>query len=355
MTLSEFGYTPEIQDQFEEIAPPETVVARVIEEQRGLYRIATAARESHAKATGRLQRDAGERVDLPAVGDWVAVTDETTGDVALIHAVLPRRTALVRKRSGETAEGQVIAANVDVVFIVAALDGDFNLRRIERSLALVQECGALPVVLLNKADLCETADECRAEVEACAPGVEVHVLNALERDGYASFAHHVGPGRSGALIGSSGVGKSTIVNGLVGSEAQRTAPVRARDNRGQHTTTSRQLIPLPTGGCLVDTPGMRQFGLWESTEAMGSTFGEIDELALQCRFRDCGHSSEPGCAVEAAIDGGDLDAARLDSYRKLKRELAHMERQQNARAALMEKRRAKALTKSVRKRPNRRA
>jgi len=326
MTLSEFGYTPEIQDQFEEIAPPETVVARVIEEQRGLYRIATAARESHAKATGRLQRDAGERVDLPAVGDWVAVTDETTGDVALIHAVLPRRTALVRKRSGEAAEGQVIAANVDVVFIVAALDGDFNLRRLERSLALVQECGALPVVLLNKADLCETADECRAEVEACAPGVEVHVLNALERDGYASFAHHVGPGRSGALIGSSGVGKSTIVNGLVGSEAQRTAPVRARE-----------------------------FGLWESTEAMGSTFGEIDELALQCRFRDCGHSSEPGCAVEAAIDGGDLDAARLDSYRKLKRELAHMERQQNARAALMEKRRAKALTKSVRKRPNRRA
>jgi len=264
--------------------------------------------------------------------------------------VLPRRGALVRLAAGSGHRSQVLAANVDLVLLLCGLDGDFNPRRVERALVAVAESGARPVVVLNKADACDALDERRRDMEAAAPGVPVLAISALTGAGVEPLAALITAGSTVVLLGSSGVGKSTLANRLLGQETQATAEVRAHDSRGRHTTTHRALFVLPGGGVLIDTPGLRELRLLAEPEAASQAFTDLESLAAGCRFADCGHAREPGCAVRAAVEEGALDAARLASYRKLQAELRHLERRGDPRAMSAEKQRWKAIHKAARHR-----
>jgi ribosome biogenesis GTPase len=347
--LRGFGWDDGWQEAFAEHEAAGRVPGRVCLEQRGSWRVLTEDGERPASLAGRVRHEAVGRPDLPVVGDWVALTVASDDEAARIEAVLPRRSAFVRRLAGGTAEAQVLAANLDVVFLVSGLDGDYNPRRIERAVTLAWESGARPVVVLNKADLCVDTEARVAEVTALAPGVPVHATRGLEGGGLEVFTAELRRGVAGALLGSSGVGKSTIINRLLGREALATAPVREHDARGRHTTTHRQLFVLPSGGLLVDTPGLREFGLWGEGTGLGATFADIDALAPGCRYRDCRHADEPGCAVRQAVADGRLDAERLASYHKLAKELAFLNRQVDQRAALEEKRRWKSIHKLAKK------
>ena len=272
------------------------------------------------------------------------------GSDARIRAVLPRATHFSRRAAGNPTEEQVLAANIDVVFLVSGLDHDFNPRRIERYLVTAWDSGAAPVIVLNKADLVADPATFVAEVEAVAPDVPVLAVSARAPASVAALRQHLGHGRTAALLGSSGVGKSSIANALIGDEVLRTHEVRESDSRGRHTTTGRQLVLLPGGGILIDTPGMRELQLWESTETVAGAFSDIDGLAVGCRFRDCRHATEPGCAVIAAAAGGTLPAARLESFRKLQGEQAFLVAQQDERARIEQKRAGKIGAKALRKR-----
>ena len=295
--LDSLGWTPALEDQFTPHAADGLEPARVAVEHRGAYLVYTARGEAQAELAGRLRHEAVERGELPAVGDWVAVTPT---DPALVHAVLPRKTKFSRLAAsdhGGTIE-QVVAANVDVVFLVAGLDGDLNLRRLERYLALGWESGAEPVVVLTKADLCPDVEASVVEVELTAIGVPVHVVSNLTGEGVEELAPYFATGRTVAALGSSGVGKSSLLNRLAGEELMATGDVRA-DGRGRHTTTNRQLLRLPAGGLFLDTPGMRELRLWESEEGLAQTFDDVAAAAALCRFTDCSHGGEPGCGVQA--------------------------------------------------------
>ena len=306
-----------------------------------------ASGEMEAVLAGRLKHRATSRGDLPAVGDWVVVRkrgDETRGAIV---AVLPRRSRFSRRMAGHVTDEQVVAANVDVVFIVMALDPDFSLRRLERYLLLARESGAAPVVLLTKPDLCGDVAAHVAEVAALAGSVPVHVVSPKSGEGIEQVGRYLPPGRTGALLGSSGVGKSTIINRLVGRDVQKTRDVRASDSTGRHTTSHRELVFLPNGGFIIDTPGMRELQLWDVGEAVSETFDDIEALAAGCRFSDCRHRDEPRCAVKAAAADGRLAPGRLESYLKLQGELAYLARQQDERAQLEAKRQAKILGKAA--------
>ncbi len=350
MSIQHLGWTPRLQDAFSSLQDPTLEPARIAREDRDRYLVLAAGGERSAVLAGRLRHEAQAATDLPAVGDWVAVRAAPDGD-AVIVAVLPRATAFVRARPGETTDAQVVAANVDTVFVVAGLDGDFNVRRLERYLAAAWDSGAAPVVILNKADVADDLDARRAEVEAVAMGVPVVAISARERAGLEALAPWLVPGATVALLGSSGVGKSTIVNALLGEERQATQEVRQDDSRGRHTTASRELVPLPGGALLLDTPGMRVLTPWAGEEGLDGAFADVVALAAGCRFRDCGHADEPGCAVLAAVAGGALDPARLESWRKLQRELRWLERRRDARARAEEEARWKAIMKSMKHHP----
>jgi ribosome biogenesis GTPase len=264
-------------------------------------------------------RLAGGDAGAVAVGDWVLL--DPAQDPQLVRHALARRSALLRKAAGRTSEAQVLAANVDLVLIVTGLDGDFSPRRIERLAALAWDGGATPVVVLNKADLCPDLDARVREATAAAPGAEVLVTAALDGQGIELVRGLLPTGQTGVLVGSSGVGKSTLINRLLGSERQRTGAVRADDGRGRHVTAARQLLPLPGAGVLIDVPGLREVGVWGGDEGLQHAFADITELAAGCRFSDCGHSGEPGCAVQAEIASGGLAVARLLSFQNLQREL----------------------------------
>jgi ribosome biogenesis GTPase len=276
-----------------------------------------AVAEVEVVATGRLKHEATSRSQLPAVGDWVAVRVEADGRRGRIVAILPRRSQFSRKAAGEVTDQQIVAANVDVVGIVMALDADFSVRRLERYLLLVRESGAQPLVLLTKPDLCPDVAGRLVEVSGVAQGAPVHVVNPRLGEGTDIVRTYVPPGRTGALLGSSGVGKSTIINRLIGSEVQKTREVREGDSKGRHTTTHRELVAVPGAGLIIDTPGMRELQLWDATESVRGTFDDIDALAGGCHFADCGHDNEPKCAVKAAVAAGSLPADRLVSYVKL--------------------------------------
>lgn len=266
----------------------------------------------------------------------------------MIHAVLPRRTAFSRKAAGENEEEQVIAANIDLVLIVCGLDHDFNPRRIERYLTLARESGADSAIVLNKADLCADPQARIQEVTRIASGAPVVSICARSAEGIGPILSFIGSGRTVALLGSSGVGKSTLVNQLLGERRQRVQEVRLSDSRGRHTTTNRELAPLPHGGAIIDTPGMRELQLWAGQESVDAAFDEIAGFALQCRFRNCTHAVEDGCAVQAALRDGTLDPQRWESYRKLRAEVAWHERKTDVQAALAEKRRWKKIHKEMR-------
>ena len=350
MGLAELGWNAEIAKAFEPFAAtPHVEPARVIIEFNHIYRVWAHDGELDATASGRLKHRAASRSELPAVGDWVAIRRRREASQAAIVAVLPRRSWFSRKMAGDVTDEQVVAANVDVVFIVMALDADFSLRRLERYLLLARESGAAPVVLLTKPDLATGVDAQAAEVRSVAGELPIHVVNPRRNEGLDHVAEYLTPGRTGALLGSSGVGKSTIINRLVGQDVQKTREVRTSDAKGRHTTIHRELVMLPNGGLIIDTPGMRELQLWDVGEAVRETFDDVEAIAAGCHFTDCRHRDEPRCAVKEAAADGRLDPARLESYLRLQDELAFLARQQDERAQLEEKRRARVIGKAVKK------
>ena len=320
MQLTDLGWKPHFDASFQPYATTGLAPARVAREDRGLYRLWTEDDVLTARVTGRFSEAARTPGDYPAVGDWVAVQQHDGGQAA-ICAVLPRTSCFARGAAHGLPMGQVVAANVDIIFLMTGLDGDFNPRRIERYLAAAYGTGARPVVLLNKADLCEDAAGRVEKVECLSPGVPVHAVSAADGQGLSALAPYLANGRTAALVGSSGVGKSTLINALLGADALAVGAVRASDSHGRHTTTHRELLRLPCGALVIDTPGMRELRLWGDEEAAESVFADVVELARECRFPDCSHSDEPDCAVQQAISDGVLALERFDSYLKLEREL----------------------------------
>jgi ribosome biogenesis GTPase len=346
--LRELGWNEEVSRAFVPFAAAGLVPGRVVAGLTRLLRVGTDDGETLAEASGGLRHQARGEAELPAVGDWVGLRPRAAGQRAVIQAVLPRRTAFLRRAAGDRAVAQVLAANVDTVFLVMGLDGDYSPRRIERALVLAWESGAEPVVLLNKADLCADLLSRRAEIEAVAPGVPVLPIAAKPGEGLEALAAWLGPGRTVALLGSSGVGKSTLVNRLLGREKQRTREVMVADQRGRHTTTHRELVPLPGGALLLDTPGLREIQLWSDRGGLEATFGDVLVRAAACRFRDCRHLHEPGCAVRAAVEAGEIAASRLESFHKLGAELRALDIREDPLKRKEERGRWKAIHKSLR-------
>ena len=339
--LARLGWDRSFAAAFDAVAAPGLVPARVGVEHNHLYRVLTDGGELLAEAAGSLRHAAAGGDALPAVGDWVAVRAGAARR-ATIRAVLPRRSCFARKAAGDPTRRQVVAANVDTVFLVAGLDGDFNPRRMQRYLAAAAEGGAAPVVVLNKADVCDAVDEAATAIRALAPRVPLHATSCKEAHGLDALAAYLTGGRTVALLGSSGVGKSTIVNRLLGVERQRTRSVRGRDSRGRHTTVHRELLVRPGGGVIIDTPGMRELQLWDTDRALEDVFDNIEALAGDCRFRDCRHRSEPGCAVRGAVAAGQLAAGRLAHYQRLEDERAALQERRERLERMAEQRRSGA-------------
>lgn len=347
MHLESIGADALVYRAFEPWAAQQLTLARVASAQRDHYRLITEEGEVDAEPSGALWYRSASAAAMPVTGDWVAARIINTSE-AIVEAVLPRRTLFARRAAGRREQQQAIAANIDLVFLVSGLDGDYNPRRIERYLALAAESGAGAVIVLNKCDLCADLAARLEETRSIAGGAPVVTANTIAEDGLEELRGHLAPGCTVALLGSSGVGKSSIVNRLLGEDRLRTNAVREHDSRGRHTTTHRELIPLPQGGALIDTPGMRELQLWAGQDSIDSVFDDIAQFAVACRYRDCNHTTENGCAVRQALEDGSLDADRLVSYRKLQGEARHHEVQTNPLAALEQKRKWKAIHKAAR-------
>jgi ribosome biogenesis GTPase len=320
--LETLGWNARWADCFEPHARAGYTPARIAVEHRELYVFLSEQGEGRAAVSGRFRHLAGARADYPAVGDWVAL-EAGDPETAVIHAVVERASKFSRKAPGRASEEQVLAANLDTLFVVTSCNRDLNPRRLERYLSASAQ-GIQPVLLLNKSDLCDRPAQLVAELRTVLPGVQLHALSARTGEGIDELAPYLRAGRTVALIGSSGVGKSTLLNRLRGQDRHGVQPIRADDDRGRHTTTHRELVPLPQGGLLIDNPGLRELQLWEDADH-DKAFADVANLAASCRFTDCAHHEEPGCAVQEALADGLLDAQRLESYRKLQRELAYLE------------------------------
>jgi ribosome biogenesis GTPase / thiamine phosphate phosphatase len=344
--LQPLGWSTQLEEAFLPHAERGLVPGRVAVQHRGAYDVYSHRGELSAEVSGRLRHATQGTGDLPAAGDWVAL--EATADRAVVHAVLPRRTKLSRKVPWSPTEEQVLAANVDVVLVLTALNGDLNPRRLERYLTIVWESGAQPAILLTKADLCNDVATAVVRAESVAIGVPVHLVSSVSGLGLSEVRAYASDSRTIALLGSSGVGKSTLLNRLLGDDLLPVQEVRA-DGRGRHTTTRRELVRLPGGGLVLDTPGMRELQLWSADGGIGTAFEDVEELALKCRFADCAHVTEPGCAVLEAVDDGRLELARLRSWRKLQRELRALALKQDQRARADERRRRRVQARSFRK------
>ncbi len=347
--LEDWGWDTRWAETFGDDAAKGFFPARLIEEQRGLFQIMSEHGIKSARTPGKMRHKAADRADLPAVGDWVSAESVQNEKVVLIRRILPRRTKLSRKAAGETMEEQVIAANLDTVLVMTAFNADFNMRRLERFLTVSLESGAVPVLLINKLDACEAPGPYLEQAKAAAGAAPVIAISAKTAAGLDALNAWIKPGRTVGLIGSSGVGKSTLVNRLAGNEEIKTAQTRSKDERGRHTTTHRQLFILPNGGILLDTPGMREMQFWDSEQGLAKTFDEIEALAPSCKFKDCAHDSEPGCAVKAAVAAGTLAADRLDSWSKLKREAAAEAKRREPAMLAAEKKRTEADARALKK------
>lgn len=341
-TLEQYGWDEFFAASFADYARDGYAAGRVLLQHNRTYVLHTKDGEMPAETAGRLRHQARGNADLPAVGDWVVIRVRGGGEwKATIHEVLPRRSMFSRKMAGSRTEEQIVAANIDTLFLVTGLDNDFNPRRIERYLIMARESGARPVVILNKADVGEALEEKRKDVEAVALEVPVIIMSAKQGEGLEQLMPYLEAGQTVSLIGSSGVGKSTIINRLLGREKQKTSDVRESDERGQHTTTHRELLMLPTGALIIDTPGMRELQLLVRDQGLRDTFDDIRALGENCHFRDCQHQNEPQCAVKAALESAELDAERFANYRKMQDEMAALAIKQNVRASEAEKERTK--------------
>lgn len=349
MSLFRWGWNGYFEAIWRAMEREKAVPARVIAQSRGTWRVSGDFGECSAEAAGRLRLAAEAGADWPAVGDWVAAELQDRGGAAMIREVLPRRSQFVRKLAGKRIAEQVIAANVDTALLVSALDGDFNPRRVERYLVQCWDSGAKPVIVLNKADACEDVQQKLQEMESVSMGVPLCVLSARTGLGFDELGKHLARGETIVLLGSSGVGKSTMVNRLMGHAMQEVRQVRQSDSRGRHTTTVRQIFALPGGALLMDTPGLRELQLWDAEEGILHAFADIDALAWQCRFTNCNHEVEPGCAVLAAILLGTVELERLENWRKLRREMEFLERKIDPAARQEEKRRIKQVMRGMRK------
>lgn len=338
MNLNDLGWNSFWQDRYQPFDADGLVPARVAREEKLAYLVLCEEGELTAELSGKLRHSATSGGDLPAVGDWVAIKVRPEESKATVCAVLPRKSSFSRKVAGSRTEEQVVAANIDTVFLVSGLDGGrgLNLRRIERYLAVAWDSGADPVIVLNKADVCDDVDACLAEVGSIAFGAPVHAVSAVHRQGLDSLGRYLTGGVTVALLGLSGVGKTTLINTLLGTDLD-VCEVREDDRRGRHTTTHRELIVEPGRGIVIDTPGMRELQLWGNEEGLGATFEDVEAFAAQCRFGDCGHGTEPGCAVRQALDDGALKAARWQSYVKLQKELHYLGRRQDHKARVIER------------------
>ncbi|WP_445491160.1 ribosome small subunit-dependent GTPase A [Niallia sp. 03133] len=346
MELTMFGYNEEIGKAFENYGAVEQIVGRVALEHKRLYRVWTYYGELLCEVSGKFSFTANTRENYPAVGDWVVITPRVEEGKGTISFVLPRKSKFSRKVAGANTEEQIVATNVDTILLVNSLNEDLNLRRIERYLTLTWESGANPVIVLTKADLSDHVDEAIALVESVAFGVPVYPISVMEDSGFDELNKLLLPGKTFALLGSSGVGKSTLTNYLLGYNKQEVQNIR-NDDKGKHTTTHRELILLPNGCILIDTPGMRELQLWNSDEGLSGSFTDIEELAVHCKFRDCAHEGEKGCAIKEAIESGVLLEERLASYKKLLKELAFLKRKQDKKAQSDEKKKWKKMNKQL--------
>ncbi|MFS0865135.1 ribosome small subunit-dependent GTPase A [Fredinandcohnia sp. 179-A 10B2 NHS] len=347
MNITKFGWNENLQESFNSYESQGYHVGRVALEHKRMYRVVTQQGEMLAEVSGKFRFEATSRESYPAVGDWVVLSILEGEGKAIIHAVLPRFSKFSRKAAGTVTEEQIVATNINLVFLVNALNNDFNLRRIERYLLMAWESGANPVIVLTKSDLCDDVESKISEVESVAYGVPIHACSVKNNIGLDSLMAYFKGNQTVALLGSSGAGKSTLTNSLLGEEKLLVQEVREDDDRGRHTTTHRELVLLETGGVIIDTPGMRELQLWESEAALGHSFQDIEELSNNCRFRDCSHHSEPGCAIQAAIEDGTLESGRYQSYVKLQKELAYLDRKTDKKAQMVEKDKWKKITSSA--------
>ena len=333
ITMRQYGLSEAVEKSAERFA--DLTVSRVLSQEKGIYRLVSSQGEKWGEISGRFHYDVQAKSEYPAVGDFVMADWNESGGNAVIHHVLPRKSCFIRKAAGEKNEEQVVAANIDTVFLCMSLNNDFNLRRLERYISIAWNSGAAPVVILTKSDLCRDLAHKLFEVSSVAAGVDVLVTNTINQNGYEQIYPYLEEGKTIAFIGSSGVGKSTLINCLLGEKHLDTNGLR-NDDKGRHTTTHRELILLPSGGMVIDTPGMRELGMWDAGDGINQSFADIEKLAQCCRFRDCTHSgSEPGCAVQEAVERGELPIDRLRSWQKLMNENRYME---NSQGYLAEKR-----------------